>query len=137
MNVAMYEYPAVGGDWLNSGQWTVQEKKTFYVPDVLSRDVSAADIACHAAANAHAKHLTTAARLVGESMDLLGLVIAVCDDEVERSELRPETALRLIEKRLIEAGRQMDCHAIEHTNLFLAYFDRGPRGPENKRPTRR
>lgn len=101
----------------------VREDRRFYIPDFLSDEEDDANPEAYTAAVAHAKHLGTAERLLGEALNLVGLVLGSLGDEGDRRAMQIDTALRVIEKKLGKAYNRIDKHDTRHTNLFLAYFD--------------
>lgn len=103
--------------------WQVEEDKGFYIPDFLSDPDYDAQAEAYSIAADHAKHLHRAERLLGEALNLAGLMLVSLGDEGDRRAMQMETALTVIEKKLTKAYNRIDKHDAHHTNLFLAYFD--------------
>ena len=101
----------------------VREDKGFYIPDILSDEPHDARQEAYSAAMDRAKHLRKAERLVGDAMNLVGLLLVSLNDESDSRAMQIDTALRVIEKKLGNAYNGIDRHDRRHTNLFLAYFD--------------
>ena len=78
----------------------------------------------------HAEHLNGAQRLVGEALNLSGLVLASLHDEGDSRAMQIETAVKVIENKLKKAYNQLDRHEARHTHLFRAYFDLKKKGNE-------
>jgi len=101
----------------------VREDKGFYIPDFLSDKQHDTNPEAYSAAADHAEHLLRAEHLLGEALNLVGLMLASLGDESDSRAMQTETALKLIEKKLKTAYNRIDKHDARHTNLFLAYFD--------------
>lgn len=56
----------------------------------------------------HVKHLYEAQRLVGEALNLAGLVLKSLEDEGDARAMQIHTALRVLEKKLTKACRRID-----------------------------
>lgn len=59
---------------------------------------------------ARAKHLYKAQALVGDALNLAGLVLASLEDAGDARAMQVHTALRVIEKKLAKAYRRLDRH---------------------------
>ena len=103
--------------------WQVREDGEFYIPDLLSDKHDDTNTEAYALAAEHARHLRKAQGLVGEALDLTGLMLASLGDEGDSRAMQIETALKAIEKKLKKAFNRIDRHDRRHTNLFLAYFN--------------
>ena len=103
--------------------WQVREDEEFYVPDVLSDKHDDTNPEAYALAAEHARHLYKAEGLVGEALNLAGLMLASLGDEGDSRAMQTETGLKVIEKKLKKAYNRIDRHDMRHTNLFLAYFN--------------
>ena len=103
--------------------WEVREDKGFYIPDVLSDAEYDAEPEAHSLAADHAQHLYKAQRVVGEALNLAGLMLASLGEEGDSRAMQTETGLKVIENKLKKAYNRIDKHDRRHTNLFLAYFD--------------
>ena len=111
----------------------VKEDKAFYIPDLLSDEEDDSNREAHAAAVDHAKHLGQAEHLLGEALNLVGLLLASLGDESDSRAMQIDTALRVIEKKLSKAYNRIDKHDRRHTNLFLAYFDLRGKADEGRK----
>jgi hypothetical protein len=103
--------------------WQVREDEEFYIPDLLSDDEYDAKPEAYSLAAEHAQHLYEAQGLVGEALNLVGMMLASLGDESDSRAMQTETGLKVIEKKLKKAYNRIDKHDRRHTNLFLAYFD--------------
>ena len=103
--------------------WQVREDEEFYVPDVLSDKHDDTNSEAYALAAEHARHLYKAQGLLGEALNLAGLMLASLVDEGDSRAMQTDTALKVIEKKLMKAYNRIDKHDRHHTNLFLAYFN--------------
>ena len=103
--------------------WEVREDREFYIPDFLSDEHDDTNPKAYALAADHAKHLYKAQGLVGEALNLAGLMLASLGDEGDSRAMQTETGLKVIEKKLKKAYNRIYNHDRRHTNLFLAYFE--------------
>lgn len=103
--------------------WEVREDREFYIPDVLSDAEYDAKPEAYSLAAEHAQHLYKAQGLVGEALNLVGLMLASLGDEGDARAMQTETGLKVIEKKLKKAYNRIDKHDRRHTNLFLAYVN--------------
>ncbi len=103
--------------------WQVREDREFYVPDFLSDAEYDAKPEADSLAAEHARHLYKAQGLVGEALNLTGLMLASLGDEGDSRAMQTGTGLKVIEKKLKKAYNRIDRHDRCHTNLFFAYFD--------------
>ena len=78
----------------------------------------------------HAEHLNGAQRVVGEALNLSGLVLASLRDEGDGRAMQIETAAKVIENKLKKAYNQLDRHEARYTRLFRAYVDLNTKGNE-------
>ena len=78
----------------------------------------------------HAEHLSGAQRLVGEALNLSGLVLASLHDEGDGRAMQIETAVKVIENKLKKAYNRLDRHEARHTHLFRAHVDLKKKGNE-------
>lgn len=72
---------------------------------------------------ADAKHLYKAQGLVGEALNLAGLLLVSLENEGDARAMQIHTVARVIEKKLQKAYNRLDQHEALHTNLRLAYAD--------------
>ncbi|MCH9694157.1 MAG: hypothetical protein K0U72_06575 [Gammaproteobacteria bacterium] len=103
--------------------WQVREDREFYIPDFLSDTHDDTNPEAYSLAAEHAEHLYKAQGLVGEALNLAGLMLASLGDEADSRAMQTETGLKVIEKKLKKAYNRIDNHDRCHTNLFLAYFN--------------
>ena len=103
--------------------WEVREDKSLYIPDLLTDAEYDAKPEAYSIAAEHAQHLYKAQGLVGEALNLAGLMRASLGDEGDSRAMQTETGLKVIEKKLKKAYNRIDKHDRRHTNLFLAYFN--------------
>ena len=101
----------------------VREDRGFYIPDFLSDEQHDSNPEAYAAFEKHTNHLGKAERLLGEALNLVGLMLASLGDEGDSRAMQIDAALRVIEKKLSKAYNRIDKHHTRYTNLFLAYFD--------------
>ena len=73
--------------------------------------------------DADAKHFYKAYGLVGEALDLAGLLLVSLEDESDARAMQIHTATRVIEKKLRKAYNQLDRHEMLHTDRRLAHAD--------------
>ena len=71
--------------------------------------------------DADAKHLYKAHGLVGEALDLAGLLLVSLENESDARAMQIHTATRVIEKKLRKAYNQLDRHEMLHTDQRLAH----------------
>ncbi|MCG8371752.1 MAG: hypothetical protein MJA32_14750 [Proteobacteria bacterium] len=76
--------------------------------------------ACAAAAD-HAEQLYQAQGLVGQALNLTGLLLAALGDAGDPRAMQVHTAAQVIEKKLQKACKRLDRHEARHTKLFLAH----------------
>lgn len=81
------------------------------------------DADSEAAAAEYARHLYTAQGLVGDALNLAGLLLAALHDQGDRRAMQIEAAVRVIEKKLLKACNRLDRHDARHAELFSAYRD--------------
>lgn len=81
--------------------------------------------------DADAKHLYKAHGLVGEALNLAGLLLVSLEDESDARAMQIHTATRVIEKKLRKAYNQLDQHEVLHSDLRLAYADLRDETKEN------
>ncbi len=81
------------------------------------------DAGADAAAAKHARHLLTAQGLVGDALNLAGLLLTALHDQGDRRAMQIEAAVRVIEKKLQKACNRLDKHDARHEKLFSAYRD--------------
>jgi len=62
--------------------------------------------------------------LVGEALNLAGLLLLSLEDECDARAMQIHTAMRVIEDKLQAAYRQLDRHELQHAGLFLEASDR-------------
>ena len=74
-----------------------------------------------AAAADHAWHLHKAQGLIGEALNLAGLLLAALEDEGDARAMQTYTAVRIIEKRLVKACRRIDKYDAEQTERLLSF----------------
>jgi hypothetical protein len=113
--------------------WQVREDKGFYIPDFLSDEHDDTNPEAYSLAAEHAQHLYKAQGLVGEALNLAGLMLASLVDEGDSQAMQADTALKVIEKKLMKAYNRIDKHDMCHTNLFLAYFNLRDKADEGER----
>ena len=101
----------------------VREDPGVYTTDPLTDADADRSAKTHTTAADHAKHLCAAQRLVGEALNLSGLVLASLHDEGDGRAMQIETAVKAIENKLKKAYNRLDRHEVRHTNLVLAYVD--------------
>ncbi len=101
----------------------VREDPGVYSPDRLKDEHSDGKHELPAAAADHAAHLSTAQRIVGEALNLSGLVLASLHDECDKRAMQIGAALKIIEKKLEKACDQLDRHEVQYANLIPAYVD--------------
>jgi hypothetical protein len=85
----------------------------------VAEDKGSYDADAHAAAAEHGKHLYKAQGLVGDALNLAGLVLKSLEDEGDARAMQIEAAVRAIETTLQKAHRQIDRHEARYTKLFL------------------
>ena len=76
-----------------------------------------------AAETDHAKHLYGAQRIVGEALNLSGLVLASLHDECDKRAMQIGAALKVIEKKLEKAYNRLDRHEAQRASLIPEYVD--------------
>ena len=108
----------------------VREDPGVYTPDPPTDADSNSGPKAHTIAEDHAKHLYGAQRLVGEALNLSGLMLASLHDECDSRAMQIQTTLKVIENKLKKAYNRIDRHEVRHTNLFLAYVDLKKKGSE-------
>lgn len=72
-----------------------------------------------------AKHLYKAQGLVGDALNLAGLMRKSLDDEGDTRAMQIDTAVRVIEKKLQKAYRQLDKYQARHLEFLLDAQDAG------------
>ena len=97
----------------------VREDPGVYSPDRLTDE----KLKFPAAAADHAKHLYGAQRIVGEALNLSGLVLASLRDECDSRAMQIRTAMKTIEKKLEKAYNRLDRHEAQRASLIPAYVD--------------
>lgn len=106
------------------------EPEAFTVPQILGKRRADQDPwtdCAHSAAQKHEKHLTKALDKVSDAKALAEtLRYALLNDNYDTI-FAPEILQRIID-RLERAQKQIDRHSMEHSNLFIAYFDREREG---------
>lgn len=101
----------------------VREDPGVYTTEPLTDTDAEANPEFSAIESDHAEHLNGAQRLVGETLNLSGLVLASLHDEGDSRAMQIETAVKVIENKLKKAYNRLDRHEVRYTNLFLAYVD--------------
>ena len=109
--------PATPISWL-------AEDGEFYVPDLLQDEAHEPRPGCHAAAEAHARHLRKAERQVDEALMLSEVLRASMADVGDHRAMQVEIVIGIVEKKLRKALTRIDRHSAGHLNLFMAYYDR-------------
>jgi hypothetical protein len=71
------------------------------------------------AAADHAKHLYEAQALVGDALNLAGLLLASLEDQGDARAMQVSTAVAVIEDKLKAAYNQLDEHEACHARLFV------------------
>ena len=84
-------------------------------------DRSEYDVEADAAAADLARQLHKAQGLVGEALNLVGLLLAALENQGDRRAMQIHTGVQLIEKKLQKAYNRLDEYEIRHTKLFPAY----------------
>lgn len=101
----------------------VQEEPPPYVPDLLSDDTYELDPDAFSAADAHARHLRRAERLLGDAQNLARVLRDSLQDAADARAMQAQTVLNIVDRKLDKACRAIDRHGRRHSNLFLAYFE--------------
>ena len=99
----------------------VKEDAGVYTTDPATDADADSSAKTHTTAADHAEHLNGAQRLVGEALNLSGLVLASLHDEDDGRAMQIETAVKVIENKLKKAYNRLDRHEARHTHLFLAH----------------
>ena len=81
--------------------------------------------------DADGKNLYKAHGLVGEALNLAGLLLVSLEDESDARAMQIHTATRVIEKKLRKAYNQLDRHEALHSDVCLAYADLRDETKEN------
>lgn len=105
------------------GWLLVMEEPGLYVPDLLSDESYELDPDAYSAADAHARHLRKAERLMSDAQNLTQVLRDSLHDAADARAMQAETVLKIIDKKLNKAYRAVDRHGRRHSNLFLAYFE--------------
>lgn len=77
------------------------------------------DTDAYDAAADHAKHLYEAQALVGDALNLAGLLLASLEDQGDARAMQVSTAVAVIEDKLKQAYHQLDEHEACHAKLFV------------------
>lgn len=72
----------------------------------------------------HAEQLYKAQGLIGDALNLAGLLLTALDDDGDPRAMQVHTAAQVIEKKLQKACNRLDEHEALHTKLFLAHAGR-------------
>ena len=100
----------------------LREDSEYYVPDYLSAEGGDRDRECNRAATKHAKHVIKAEGLLHDAQNLVAVLIASLEYEVDARAVQADATLRQTGKMLRKALVRIDKHSSCHRNLFLAYF---------------
>lgn len=68
-----------------------------------------------------AKQLHKAQELVGQALNLAGLLLAALEDQGDRRAMQVYVAAQVIERKLEKAHNQLDEHEGRHAKLYHAY----------------
>ncbi len=98
----------------------LREDPEYYIPDCLSAEDG--DPERHRAARKHAKHLVRAEGLLYGARNLIDVLIASLEYEIDARAMQADATLRHVGKVLRKVQTRIDRHGRRHTNLFLAYF---------------
>lgn len=99
------------------------EDAAFYVPDLLSAEGFEPDPAHWDAAEAHARKLHKAGRHIDDALNLTRVLRGAVREDGDSRAMQVDTVLRIAEKKLDRARRQIDRHDASHMNLFMAYAE--------------
>ncbi len=69
----------------------------------------------------HAKELHKAQQLVGQALNLAGLLLAALEDQGDRRAMQVYVAVQVIEKKLGNAHDRLDKHEAGHARLYRAF----------------
>jgi hypothetical protein len=105
------------------GRNRLAEDKGFYVPDLLADADFEPRPALWDAAEAHAGSLRNAEHHIDDALNLARVLRAAIREDGDSRAMQADTVLRLVEKKLDRARRQIDRHDASHVNLFLAYAE--------------
>ena len=99
----------------------LDERPTFHVRE----DRGAYDTGpeAHEAAADHAKSLCKTQGILGEALNLAGIVLKSLEDEGDTRATQIHTAVTEIEKKLEKVYNRLDRHEAHHAKLLLAYAD--------------
>ena len=69
----------------------------------------------------HARELHKAQQLVGQALNLAGLLLAALEDQGDRRAMQVYVAAQVIERKLEKAHSQLDEHEDRHLKLYCTY----------------
>ncbi|HET6629149.1 MAG TPA: hypothetical protein VFG91_05210 [Woeseiaceae bacterium] len=108
----------------------MMEEPPFYVPDLLSDEDYDVDPDAFSAADAHARHLRKAERLLNDAQNLARVLRESLHDAADARAMQADTVLAIIDNKLNKACRAVDKHGRRHSNLFLAYVEAARHEPD-------
>ena len=79
--------------------------------------------AAQEAAADHAKSLCKTQGLLGEALNMAGIVLKSLEDEGDTRAMQIHTAVAVIGEKLEKAYNRLDRHEAHHAKLLLAYTD--------------